>query len=271
MSHESDRYVFKFLGSFGPGGTFGLFAEKLCQAFFNDAYDQTDPAQERVDKIDKQIRDQRAEYVDELFEEKGDIGRAIEGFNEENRKQAYVKLATLINKYRGTITRLEQSRLARERLFFKPDSVQYKKRMEAAKTCDADTLDNLMKMALHVVKAADSHDLSEQFGKAESARGAADVEFGDIEKRVSKREAEQLLAAWKKILVEYEKEGNNIDALFEGENKDDALVGGGDNATLEGLKDKLFIQTGQDQYDTFFAFDHYGLNQRLTDQDRAQI
>ena len=42
----------------------------------------------------------------------------------------------------------------------------------------------------------------------------------------------------------------------------------GDSVELEQLKDKLFIQTGEDQYDTFLAFHHYGFNTKLTDSDR---
>ena len=141
--------------------------------------------------------------------------------------------------------------------------------MEAAKTCDADTLDNLIKMALHVVKAADAESLRQQFHL--SGTGDADVEYGDIETRVTRARAEQLLTEWKKILVEYEKSGGNIDALWQGDGAESGLIGGGDNTNLEALKDKLFIQTGEDQYDTFFAFDHYGLDQKLSDSDRARI
>lgn len=78
MSFDEDRYVFKFLGSLGPGGTFGLFAEKLCQHFFNEAYEQHDPKQDKVDKVAKEIMDLRSDYVENLFEKKGEWNRAIE-------------------------------------------------------------------------------------------------------------------------------------------------------------------------------------------------
>ena len=111
-----------------------------------------------------------------------------------NRDAAYKKLSDLINKHRVTITRLEQSRLAKERLFYDSRSAQYKARMEKAKTCDEDTLDNLTKMALHVVKSANADRLEEEFQSAGSSRARHDdVEFGDIETRVPKARAEQLL------------------------------------------------------------------------------
>ena len=37
------------------------------------------------------------------------------------------------------------------------------------------------------------------------------------------------------------------------------------SSELEGLKDKLFIATGEDQLDTWEAFNHYNLNTQLSD------
>lgn len=232
-----------------------------------------DPAQERVAKMERAIQKERSEFVEQLFEKKGDLNRRIEGFNEGNRDAAYKELADLINKFRVRVTRLEQSRLAKERLFFDSRSAQYKARMEQAKNCDQDTLDNLCKMALHVVKSANPDTLEEQFtGVAGGGRGMKDdVEFGDIASRVSKARAEQLLHEWKKILIEYEREGYDVDTIFQGSgDASDGLISAV-SSELEGLKDKLFILTGEDQYDTFMAFDHYGLNMKLTDKDRTQI
>ena len=78
--------------------------------------------------------------------------------------------------------------------------------------------------------------------------------------------------AWKNILLAYEKEGNNVDALLAGDAAGNtaSLINAdkGENVELEQLKDQLFIKTGEDQYDCFLAFNHYGLNTELTDNDR---
>jgi hypothetical protein len=42
---ESNRTVFKLAGSFGPGGALVTLIEKICKAFFSEAYEQGDPAQ----------------------------------------------------------------------------------------------------------------------------------------------------------------------------------------------------------------------------------
>ena len=36
---ESNRTVFKLAGSFGPGGALVTLIEKICKAFFSEAYE----------------------------------------------------------------------------------------------------------------------------------------------------------------------------------------------------------------------------------------
>lgn len=62
----------------------------------------------------------------------------------------------------------------------------------------------------------------------------------------------------------YKAEGGDIEAIFV-----DGLDGA-PNQDLEGLKDKLFIQTGEDQLDTWEAFQHYKLDFKLTAADLSQ-
>ena len=42
-----------------------------------------------------------------------------------------------------------------------------------------------------------------------------DIEGGRIDERVTKARANELLLEWKKIVFEYEKGGNDADALFQ--------------------------------------------------------
>jgi len=64
-------------------------------------------------------------------------------------------MAALIIDHKGRIARSETTRLARERLQFKATSIAYRRRVEASKRVESDTLDNLMKMTLHIVKTAE--------------------------------------------------------------------------------------------------------------------
>ena len=41
----TSRTVFKFFGSFGPGGAIVTVTEKLCKRLFNEAYELGDPNQ----------------------------------------------------------------------------------------------------------------------------------------------------------------------------------------------------------------------------------
>lgn len=51
-----------------------------------------------------------------------------------------------------------------------------------------------------------------------------------------------------------------MDALYGGgESMEMGLINEGSTSTLEGLKDKLFVATGEDMLDTWEAFSHYKL------------
>jgi hypothetical protein len=69
--------------------------------------------------------------------------------------------------------------------------------------------------------------------------------------------AEEYLVAWKKMKLQAmsEETGASDEALIKTENK---------------LKDKLFIQFGEDVDDIFAAFKHYGLNPEITEEDRKK-
>ena len=101
-----------------------------------------------------------------------------------------------------------------------------------------------------------------------------DMEDGsDIRERISVDQAERYLTEWKKILFVYKKEGNDVDALFAagqgaGEQSDADADG---SPVLEDLKDKLYIQTGEDITDTWEAFSVYKLAVHLSQDDIEAI
>ena len=70
-------------------------------------------------------------------------------------------------------------------------------------------------MALKIVSVPDRQTLVNLI-KSEDTGVAIDVEDGEIETRVSRAKAEdKLLPAWKRILIQYEKDGGNVDSLFD--------------------------------------------------------
>ena len=74
------------MGSFGPGGAIAILTEKLCRAMFYDGYEMTDPEAESVTVFNERARQDRAEYVEELFKVRGRLTREMKSFNEGTRK-----------------------------------------------------------------------------------------------------------------------------------------------------------------------------------------
>ena len=176
-----------------------------------------------------------------------------------------------IQAVRIKVVRTTQNKLARERQQFNPNSAGYKRRMEQSQTVDADTLDNLVKMTKAIVKNVDIERLSQEFG---DARFNVDNEAQSIEQRITRSRAEELLKAWFDILRAYDsEEGKDACSLFAanagGDMTQSLLEADVENPELQDLKDKLFIQTGEDQFDTFTAFKHYRLNHKFTAADRV--
>ena len=146
--------------------------------------------------------------------------------SEQTKDEAYTKLCSIIYKHKTLIARSEQSRLARERLFYKPNTIQYKRLVEKSRRVDADTNDNLIKMALHIVKESNLERLQLEYTKIDASGAVVDMEEGHIESRVSKNQALELLAAWKKILIDYKNEGGDVEALFDaGSGNSESLLG----------------------------------------------
>lgn len=88
----------------------------------------------------------------------------------------------------------------RERMYYKNNPTQYQRRIEQAKTVDADTADNLVKMAIHVVKGVDASRLMTGL-KTVIDFQEDDFEAGRIEERVSRNKAAELHEEWRKILL----------------------------------------------------------------------
>ena len=78
----SQRYVFKFFGSVGPGGAFSSLTEQICTSIFPMAYKVGD--EESVEtEIDKQLKTVRGEFINEIFQMKNKFERGVASNNEE--------------------------------------------------------------------------------------------------------------------------------------------------------------------------------------------
>ena len=102
-------------------------------------------------------------------------------------------------------------------------------------------------MALHIVAEAKPERLAQELSTEIKLAGGADLEAGDIEKRVSRQDAERYLLEWKKIVLEYERTGGSLDSVYAGEGGgiQSRLLGGDNNEALEGLKDKHNIKLSE--------------------------
>lgn len=119
------RTVFKIFGSFGPGGAFVTLTEKLCKGLFNEAYEIGDP-NEVKSKEEDELKRVRGEFVNELFQFKGEFERKSNALKQETRIEAYVKLGQIFEQYKHKMIRLEKQRLARERYYYSQEENEVK-------------------------------------------------------------------------------------------------------------------------------------------------
>ena len=169
------------------------------------------------------------------------------------REEAYTELSQILETYKKRMINLEKQRLTKQRVFYlrEENQIKYEQSLEKMKLVEGDVTDNLTKMTRHILNP--EQELMQKF--VGFALGSGDEEEG-IEERIAQVRARELLEAWKKIQVQAENELGGAgahDQLLAQENR---------------LKDRLFIETGEDIDDTFAAFKHYGLDPKITDEDR---
>ena len=236
------RSVFKFFGSLGPGGAFVALTEKVIRVFMNEAYDLGDEDTFKAAE-EAEIAKLRHEFVNELFDFKSTFDRKSASTNPLIQFKAYADLHKIIEKFKRKITFLERAKLHKERAFYHGEENQLKADAAAKKleTVDADIADNLTKMANHILKPNQS--------KLQEAA----QQKGNIAERVTRIKAEDYLTEWKKL-----KFSNGV------EDESNTEV-------IRSLKDKLFIQTGEDVEDIFEAFNYYQLDTTLTQEDKQQF
>lgn len=237
------RSVFKFFGSLGPGGAFVALTEKCIRRFFNEAYDLGDDDVFRAPEED-QIAKLRSDFVNELFNFKGTFERKATSLNPLIQAKAYLDLHKILEKFKKRIIFLERSKLHKERAFYLGEENQLKADQvsERLNTVERDITDNLNKMSKHILKLNDA--------KLQDAGQAK----GSIAERVTSMKADEYLAFWKSLKVKsgvQDRDDSNSDAI-------------------RALKDKMFINFGEDVEDIFEAFTYYQLDTAITEEDRQQ-
>ena len=153
---------------------------------------------------------------------------------------------------------LEKQRVTKERIFYlnEGNELKYEQALKKAANLEEDLLDNLTKMSRHILGFPSSKllDLQGKTGAVEP-----DEEQG-IGERVSRNAAEKLLESWKQMKIEAEQSsataGQNSESLLLEETK---------------IKDRLFVEHGEDVDDAFAAFRYYGLDSNITENDRKRL
>lgn len=154
----ANRHVFKFFGSFGPGGAVVSLSEKICTSIYPAAYNYGDPEQ-MESQIDKELKEVRGKYIAELFQFKNKFTRRTSASNSSEqavseKEQAYKDLIIIIKKYIEKMVRLEKNKYMRERIFYQRNNeiVLYEKANKMYHNCRNEVTDNLVKQAKTICK-----------------------------------------------------------------------------------------------------------------------
>ena len=119
------RTVYKIAGSLGPGGSVPILTEKICRQFFYEAYEQADPSRADMEQQDNLMKEQRAAYVQQLFDIRGTFERKSQSLNESTKDEGYTELAEVIEKHAKIFIKTQKGLLLRERIFYKHDPNRY--------------------------------------------------------------------------------------------------------------------------------------------------
>lgn len=89
----------------------------MCTAIYPAAYTVGDEA-DVESAIDKQIKELREEFVNEMFDVQEEFDEGVNGDDEDAKEEAYKLLMDFLKKYIEKFTRLEKNKYMRERVFY---------------------------------------------------------------------------------------------------------------------------------------------------------
>jgi len=258
------RFVFKFFGSLGPAGALVGLTEKVCTAIYPHAYNFGDPSQ-MESQIDKDLRDLRSQYVNELFQIKNKFAKlTAEGKKEDEKKEAYDKLLAIVKSYISKTVRLEKNKYMRERIFFQREGqiTLYNEANSKYHNAETEVTDNLVKMAKTICKPS-----KEEFDQY-FAEFNLEEEDQNIKEKISETMAREYLDIYTKFDYKLNTEINRLKKM-----KDNSDISEEDQAKMnqllpldndkvafeEYVKDQLFVETGEDVEDIMLAWKMYNL------------
>ena len=253
------RYVFKFWGSIGPAGSLVGLTEKLCTSIYYHAYNYGDPADLET-QIDRDLRKVREDYIQELFQFKNKFAKKTgEGASEAEKDEAFKKLITIIKSYIDKTKRLEKNKYMRERIFYQREGqIQlYEEANRKYHTCEDEITDNLVRQA-KTIYAPSSEDFQRYF---QEFNVDDDQNQREIKDQIPELQAKEYLNTWIRIQNDHQTEVNRLKRIQDDPNntpedqeKINTILNFSADEETQYLKDLLFIETGEDVEDIFYAF-----------------
>ena len=272
----ANRHVFKFFGSFGPGGALVSLSEKICTSLYPAAYNYGDPEQ-MESQIDKDLKEVRGKYISELFQFKNKFTRRTTGVGSSDeanteKEKAYKELIIIIKKYIEKMVRLEKNKYMRERIFYQRNNeiVLYEKANKSYHNCRDQVTDNLVKQAKTICKPT-QEEFAQHFEQFH-VDDQANMDLDDIATQIPLLKAQDYHSTWIKIQNAHREKMKELERLQNVQGQDDqgqeieglsaedrVLLGMKQEEEDQYLLDKLFIETGEDVEDLFIAFKNFKL------------
>ena len=169
-----NRTVLKAFGSMGPAGSLASLCEKFCRIMFRDAYEQGDPSKLHAKQFEEKVQEQRKNYVTDMFAARGGLERSLTSLKPETQDKGNENLAILVSKHVAIVAQTEKSRILRERMFYRDEPKLYAQCLARSKQVESLVIDNLVKMAVHIIEGANIEFLMERV-KVIIADGNTDV------------------------------------------------------------------------------------------------
>jgi hypothetical protein len=258
------RFVFKFFGSIGPAGSMVGLVEKMCTALYPHAYQFGDESQVES-QVDRDLKKIREQYINDIFKLKNKFQKnTMPGTQDDKKDEQYTNLVKLIKIYIDKMTRMEKNKYMRERLFYQRENqiVLYEEANKKYHECQDVVSDNLIKQARTIVKPDPEEfelwlkkldiDLKDSInqGELEHINEAKSMEFMNAWNEIRNNFVKEKREINKKSESELTEEQRTVKAIFTNGNMDEIVLY---------LKDRLFIEMGEDVEDIFLSFKVYDL------------
>ena len=120
---ETKKNIFNIFAAFGPGGALATISEKIFRRLFNQGYEVGDDTEFQAPE-DVLIRKHRQDYLNELFDMKGDFERKMGTKDEVEIEEAYMEFNELVEKYIDMVRGLEKKKINKAKIFYNREGNQ---------------------------------------------------------------------------------------------------------------------------------------------------